>query len=137
MSDRNGLISIDFSEVCAILSKAGIVMMGVGLASGPGRESIAARQAMADLMSGNMDMNDARTILINFTSTGSLKLKEVAEVMKYVKVATRNAMMVCGASVDESMDKELCVTVFAIGLCVPLESNPVIQIRTDKAKNNF
>lgn len=118
-----GLINVDFADVRTVMSENGMAMMGSAVASGPDCARIAAERAIASPLLEDVDMTGARGVLVNITSTSSLKVREMEEVMACVQFAAEEATVILGSVFDESMGDELRVTVVATGLGLPLERN--------------
>ncbi len=116
-----GLINVDFADVKTVMSENGMAMMGSAVASGPDRAKIAAERAIASPLLEDIDMTGARGVLVNITSTSSLKVREMEEVMACVQFAAEEATVILGSVFDEAMGDELRVTVVATGLGGPLE----------------
>jgi cell division protein FtsZ len=116
-----GLINVDFADVRTVMSETGMAMMGSAVASGPDRARIAAESAIASPLLEDMDLTGARGVLVNITSSSSLKLREMDEVMACVKFAAAEATIIQGSVFDETMGDELRVTVVATGLGAPLK----------------
>ena len=116
-----GLINVDFADVRTVMSENGMAMMGSAVATGPDRAKIAAERAIASPLLEDIDMTGARGVLVNITSTSSLKVREMEEVMACVQFAAEEATVILGSVFDESMGEELRVTVVATGLGGPLE----------------
>lgn len=116
-----GLINVDFADVRTVMSENGMAMMGSAVASGPDRARIAAERAIASPLLEDVDMTGARGVLVNITSTSSLKVREMEEVMACVQFAAEEATVILGSVFDESMGDDLRVTVVATGLGGPLE----------------
>jgi len=95
-------------------------MMGSAIASGPDRARIAAERAIASPLLEDVDMSGARGVLVNITSSSSLKLKELEEVMECVQFAAEEATVIVGSVFDENMGDDMRVTVVATGLGAPL-----------------
>ena len=111
-----GLINVDFADVRTVMSENGMAMMGSGVASGPERARDAAEKAIASPLLEDVDMSGARGVLVNITSSSSLRLKEVDDVMECVQFAAEEATVIIGSVFDESMGDNLRVTVVATGL---------------------
>lgn len=116
-----GLVNVDFADVRTVMSETGMAMMGSAVASGPDRARIAAESAIASPLLEDMDLTGARGVLVNITSSSSLKLREMDEVMACVKFAAAEATIIQGSVFDETMGDELRVTVVATGLGAPLK----------------
>ncbi len=115
-----GLINLDFADVRTVMSENGMAMMGSAIAGGADRARIAAQRAIASPLLEDIDMSGARGVLVNITSSSSLKIREMDEVMDCVKFAAEEATVIVGSVFDESMGDELRVTVVATGLGAPV-----------------
>jgi len=115
-----GLINLDFADVRTVMSENGMAMMGSAIAGGADRARIAAQRAIASPLLEDIDMSGARGVLVNITSSSSLKIREMDEVMECVKFAAEEATVIVGSVFDESMGDELRVTVVATGLGAPV-----------------
>lgn len=115
-----GMINVDFADVATVMSENGMAMMGSAVASGPDRARVAAERAIASPLLEDVDMTGARGVLVNITSTSSLKVREMEEVMACVQFAAEEATVILGSVFDETMGDELRVTVVATGLGAPV-----------------
>ncbi len=129
-----GLINVDFADVRTVMSENGMAMMGSAVASGPDRARIAAESAIASPLLEDMDMSGARGVLVNITSSSSLKLKELEEVMECVQFAAEEATVIVGSVFDENMGEDLRVTVVATGLGAPraVKQKPEVVYRGEE-----
>ena len=114
-----GLVNVDFADVRTVMSENGMAMMGSAIASGPDRARIAAEQAIASPLLEDVDMSNARGVLVNISSNMSLTLKELRDVTGCVQFAAEEATVIVGSVFDENMGDELRVTVVATGLGAP------------------
>ncbi len=114
-----GLINVDFADVRTVMSENGMAMMGSAIASGQDRARVAAERAIASPLLEDVDMSGARGVLVNITSSNSLKLKEIDDVMECVQFAAEEATVIVGSVFDETMGDEMRVTVVATGLGAP------------------
>lgn len=115
--NRDGMITVDVPDLRTLFGDAGMTIMASAIASGADRAMIATENAIASLFLEGEDMTRVSRILISITCTSSLNLKEVVTIIKCVKsAATKNTLIVTCTAVNESMDEEIRVTVFAIGL---------------------
>lgn len=115
-----GLINVDFADVRTVMSENGMAMMGSAIANGADRARTAAERAIASPLLEDVDMSGARGVLVNITSSSSLKLKEIDDVMECVQFAAEEATVIVGSVFDEAMGDELRVTVVATGLGAPM-----------------
>ncbi len=116
-----GLVNVDFADVRTVMSENGMAMMGSATASGPDRAKRAAESAMSSPLLEDVNLADARGVLINISSSSSLTMREYIEITKSVQFAIEDATVIVGSVFDESMGDELRVTIVATGLGSPLE----------------
>jgi cell division protein FtsZ len=112
-----GLVNVDFADVRTVMSEMGMAMMGSAEASGPERARIAAEQAVASPLLEDVNLANARGVLINITASSSFKMKEYYDVMNTIKAFTADdATVIVGNVMDENMGDKLRVTMVATGL---------------------
>ena len=112
-----GLVNVDFADVRTVMSEMGMAMMGSAEASGPERARIAAEQAVASPLLEDVNLANARGVLINITASSSFKMKEYYDVMNTIKAFTaEDATVIVGNVMDENMGDRLRVTMVATGL---------------------
>ena len=110
-----GFINLDFADVTAIMKDAGLAHMGVGRAAGKGKAEEAARMAISSPLL-ETSINGARGVLVNVTGSTDVGLEEVETAANLVQeAADPNALIIFGATFDESLEDEICVTVIATG----------------------
>ena len=97
------------------MADAGSALMGVGSSAGENRAVDAATAAItSELLEDSID--GATGILLNITGGSELGLFEVNEAAEVIhSAADRNANIIFGAVLDESMGDEVRVTVIATG----------------------
>src|SRR5881628_3470588 len=110
-----GLVNLDFADVRTIMSEAGSALMGIGIASGESRATVAARQAVSSpLLESSIE--GATGILLNVTGGPNIGLFEVNEAAEVVtSAADQNANVIFGAVIDDALADEVRVTVIATG----------------------
>ncbi len=110
-----GLINLDFADVKTVMEKRGDALIGIGMGTGEGRATEAARQAVASpLLERNID--GATDAIINVTGGNNLTLFEVEEAVEVVrKSANTDINTIFGAVINENLNDELIVTVIATG----------------------
>jgi cell division protein FtsZ len=113
-----GMINVDFADVKTVMSESGMAMMGSARAAGTDRARMAAEQAVACPLLEDIDMADARGVLINISATKeSLQLQEVYDVMDVIKAyAAETSSPIVGSVYDDTLGDELRVTIVATGL---------------------
>ena len=124
-----GLINVDFADVKTVMSEMGQAMMGSASASGATRASEAARNALSSPLLEDTNINGAKGILVNVTAGPDLSIGEFGEVGGLIRdMASDDATVVIGTSIDPDMKEDLRVTMVATG--IESESSS----RTDKQK---
>lgn len=112
-----GLVNVDFADVRTVMSEMGMAMMGSAEASGPDRARIAAEQAVASPLLEDVNLANARGVLVNISASGTFKMREYYDVMNTIKEFTaEEATVIVGNVMDESMGDNLRVTMVATGL---------------------
>ena len=112
-----GLVNVDFADVRTVMSEMGMAMMGSAIATGPDRPVLAAEQAVASPLLENVNLANARGVLVNITASHSFKMKEYNDVMHTIRSFTaEDATVIIGNVFDESMGDALRVTMVATGL---------------------
>ena len=112
-----GLVNVDFADVRTVMGEMGMAMMGSAEASGVNRAVIAAEQAVASPLLEDVNLANARGVLVNITASSSFKMKEYYDVMNTIKEFTaEDATVIVGNVVDENMGEKLRVTMVATGL---------------------
>lgn len=112
-----GLVNVDFADVKTVMSEMGMAMMGSAMASGADRARIAAEQAVASPLLEDVNLANARGVLVNITTSSSFKMKEYYDVMNTIKAFTaEDATVIVGNVFDETLGDDLRVTMVATGL---------------------
>lgn len=112
-----GLVNVDFADVRTVMSEMGMAMMGSAMATGPDRARIAAEQAVASPLLEDVNLANARGVLVNITASSSFKMKEYYDVMNTIKEFTADdATVIVGNVFDETIGDGLRVTMVATGL---------------------
>src|SRR5262245_15468712 len=113
-----GMINVDFADVRTVMSEMGMAMMGSSSASGIDRARVAAEQAVACPLLEDINIRDARGVLVNISATkGTLKMKEMHDVMNTIRSFTaESATVIVGAVFEDELKDSLRVTIVATGL---------------------
>lgn len=118
-----GLINVDFADVRAIVADAGSALMGIGVSSGKSR----AREAAATAVSSPLldaSIHGAKGVVMNITGGYDLTLHEVNAAAESVyEVVDRDANIIFGAVIDDSMEGDIRITVIATGFDRESETN--------------
>jgi len=112
-----GLVNLDFADVKTTMSKAGMAIMGIGIASGENRAIEAAERAMSHPLLEDIPISGAKGVLMNITSTSDMEFEEVAEASERIhNEVGDDADIFWGTSIDDSLGDEMRVTVLATGI---------------------
>ena len=133
---KPGYINVDFADVKTVMSEKGIAMMGTGQSSADERGIDAASQAVSSELLEDIELKDARGILVNITAK-SPTMADFDEVDSVIREFTADdATIIYGTVIEDSMDEdELLVTVVATGvnqrtatLAVDNSRRPTVQL---------
>ncbi|MDA8405071.1 MAG: cell division protein FtsZ [Desulfobacteraceae bacterium] len=115
---RPGLVNLDFADVKAIMSKAGMAIMGIGVSSGENRAIEAAERAISHPLLEDNSIVGARGVLMNITCNSELTMEETIEASERIfnEIGDDDVEIIWGTSVDETLTDELRVTVIATGI---------------------
>jgi len=110
-----GLINVDFADVKTVMRDKGTALMGIGIASGEGRATEAAKKAIhSPLLDANID--GATDAIVNVTSGTDISLWEVTEAIEAIQAASSTEInIIHGATINEDLEEEVIVTVIATG----------------------
>jgi cell division protein FtsZ len=113
-----GLINLDFADVKTTMSKAGMAIMGIGVASGENRAMEAAERAISHPLLEDNSIVGARGVLMNITCSSELTMEETMEASDriYNEINNEDVELIWGTAVDDSLGDELRVTVIATGI---------------------
>jgi len=115
---KPGEINLDFADVKSVMANAGSTMMGSGIGEGVDRAEDAILQAIASPLLEDVDVKNAKGLLINITSNGSLTNGELRSIGDHIGslVDEEEAEVILGTTIDESLENKLKVTVVATGM---------------------
>ncbi len=115
--NKRGLVNRDFADVRTIMSELGMAMMGTAVASGEDRGKVAAMAAIKSPLLEDVDLQGARGVLLNITTSSSVELGELYDVTDTVaEFVSADATVLWGHVIDEDMGDEMRVTMVATGL---------------------
>jgi len=137
-----GMINVDFADVRTVMAEMGMAMMGSAKAAGIGRAREAAEQAVACPLLEDINISDARGVLVNISaSKATFQLQEMYDVMETIKAfAADSATVIVGTVYDDSLEDGLRVTIVATGLGKPVmrqQAKPVIVVSQKTGTDNM
>lgn len=112
-----GLVNLDFADVKTTMAKAGMAIMGIGVAEGENRAVEASERAISHPLLEDLSIAGAKGVLMNITSSSDLTMEEMTEASEriYSEVGG-DAEIIWGAVIDDSLGDEMRVTVIATGI---------------------
>lgn len=120
-----GLINLDFADVKTIMSKSGMAIMGIGIASGENRAIEAAEKAISHPLLEDNSINGAKGVLMNITCSSSLTMEEAIEASEriYNEIGDDDVEIIWGTAIDESLGDEMRITVIATGIGTAMDKS--------------
>ena len=134
----SGEINTDFADIRATMAGQGDALLGIGLGKGANRAADAANQAINNPLLQDINIDGAKTLLINITASDSLRLNEVTEISNII-TATADPFhkVYFGHVIDPEMaDDEVSVTVIATGFTGSSSSNSIQNSSVKKVNDN-
>jgi len=112
-----GYINVDFEDVKTVMKDSGVAIMGTGVAEGENRALTAIEEALASPLLNDSNIKGANNILLYITSgKEEITMDEVSEITDYIQSeAGHNAEIIWGNSSDESLERQISITVIATG----------------------
>ena len=110
---KNGFIHLDFADIKAILTGAGMAIMGMGEGEGEDRAKKAAENALkSPLMT--VPVTGAKGILLNVTTGTEITLGEMTDAAQIIEAtADADAKVIWGHVFDEALQDKVHVTLIA------------------------
>ena len=130
---KPGDINLDFADVKKVMSNAGSTMMGSGIGVGQDRAEDAIQQAIASPLLEDIDVKNAKGLIINIASDDSLTVKEFRAIGDIIDtlVDKDKAEVILGNTIDRSLNKKLKVTVVATGMGNSIQEDVNEEVKVD------
>ena len=114
---KEGLVNLDFADVCSIMGEMGTAMIGAGDAAGERRAHRAAEAAIANPLFDDASLSGARGVLISITGGNDLTLYEVDEAASRIRQEVdEEANIIVGAIIEPALEQAMRVSVVATGI---------------------
>lgn len=117
--NSNGQINVDFADVCTVMRKGGVAILGSAVAEGDNRAQQAIEDAINSPLLNDNDISGAKWILLNInTSEGDYECgtDEFELINDFVRQkAGEHTDVIVGMGIDESLGNALSVTLIATG----------------------
>ena len=112
----HGIINVDFADVKTVMSGMGDALMGIGMAVGKDRATVATQKALNSPLLGGISIKGSKGILVNITGGKDLTMHEIAAAVSIVEQAAGDdANLIHGVVTDSNLTDEIMVTVVATG----------------------
>lgn len=134
---NHGHINLDFADLKTAMSTRGYAMMGAGIGRGEKRAEQAAEMAIRSPLLDNVNIKNAKGVLLNITGGEDLTLKEAKTIANIVSqiVDEDEAQFFYGTVFDPDVRDEIRVTVIATGLtrnADPVPQKPKVAAATQQ-----
>ena len=114
---KEGLVNLDYADVCSVMYDMGTAMIGAGEATGERRALRAAEAAIGNPLLDEVSMQGARGLLISISGSKDLTLFELDEAASRIRQEVDDdANIIVGATFDETLGDAVRVSVVATGL---------------------
>jgi len=112
-----GLVNLDFADIKTTMSRAGMAIMGIGMATGENRAIEAANKAISHPLLEDISITGASGMLMNITSSSDLTMEEMSDASERIyQEVGEDADIIWGTVIDDAVGDELRVTVIATGI---------------------
>ena len=137
---RPGHINLDFADLKTAMSTRGYAMMGEGKSSGTDRAEEAARLAIRSPLLDNVNIMNAKGVLINITGGADITLREteiITDVVNQIDDKDEGEVFF-GTVFDQDARDEIRVTVIATGVTRNAnEAEPKRRPSVSSSSNHF
>ena len=114
---KEGLVNLDFADVCSIMYEMGPAMIGTGEATGERSALRAAEAAIANPLLDETSMRGARGLLVSITGSKDLTLYELDEAASRIRrEVDDDTNVIVGATFDDALGDAVRVSVVATGI---------------------
>ena len=112
---QTGIINLDFADVKAVMESGGMAHLGIGVGKGEKALADAAQNAVSSPML-ETSIDGARAVLINVTCNSDCGIADINDAVEMITAAADSeANIIFGASIDDSLEDEVKITVIATG----------------------
>ena len=127
-----GFVNLDFADVTAVMSNAGLAHMGVGFGKGKEKAEVAARMAISSPLL-ETSIAGARGIIVSITASPDIGFDEAEIASSMIQSEGHpDVNLIWGVSFDESLQDEMKITVVATGFDSPANGNQAARPTLEK-----
>lgn len=117
--NTTGQINVDFADVCTVMKKGGVAILGSATAEGDQRAERAVEEALSSPLLNDNDITGAKWILLNITSAAGEHehtMDEAEAIQAYVQQqAGEDCDVILGMGHDPNLEGNIAVTIIATG----------------------
>jgi cell division protein FtsZ len=117
--NSTGQINVDFADVCTVMRKGGVAILGSAAAEGENRAQKAIEQALNSPLLNDNDIRGAKWILININSAegdNEFTMDEVETIQNHLlSQAGENTDVILGLGYDNALESKIGITLIATG----------------------
>ncbi|MDR2969492.1 MAG: cell division protein FtsZ [Tannerellaceae bacterium] len=112
-----GIINLDFADVKTTMKDGGVALMSNGYGEGEYRVRLALEDALNSPLLGNNNVRNAKRLLLNvcFSEEEELETRELDYINEFMAESNRDAEVIWGTAVDNSLEKKVKITILATG----------------------
>jgi cell division protein FtsZ len=114
-----GQINVDFADVCTVMRKGGVAILGAATANGENRAQRAIEMALSSPLLNDNEIHGARWILININSSEGeheFTMDEVEVIQNYLlQHAGTETDVILGMGYDPTLEDKIGITLIATG----------------------
>ena len=112
----SGLVNLDFADVKAVMSNAGVSLIGMGESDTEKRAEDAVQKAINNPLL-DVDISNAKGALVNIIGGVDMSLDEAREIIEAIgKRLSSDAKLIWGAQISPEMDKSIRVLLIITGV---------------------
>ena len=117
--NSTGQINVDFADVCTVMRKGGVAILGSAACEGENRAQQAIEQALNSPLLNDNDISGAKWILININSAegdNEFTMDEVETIQNHLlSQAGENTDVILGLGYDNALETKIGITLIATG----------------------
>jgi cell division protein FtsZ len=117
--NSTGQINVDFADVCTVMQKGGVAILGSAVAAGENRAQQAIEEALNSPLLNDNDIRGAKWILININSSeGNFEFTmDEVEIIQHhlISQAGEDTDVILGLGYDAALGDKIGITIIATG----------------------
>jgi cell division protein FtsZ len=115
--NNSGHINVDFADVKTVMANRGLSMIGIGIGEGENRAIEAAEKAMNNPLLADVELSNAKGILINITAGEDFRMNEFKEISQKIAEKTGDqGEFFVGLVNSVDMEDKIKISLIATGL---------------------